>query len=230
MRWDRSATRVGRDQRGRPARSDVARKVAVPRSAMTAPRAQASSKTTVGSRTSFRPSPHADMASPRLSICCTSTSARLTSHPAADAQMSAVMESLCDKMETRESGGRAEACMACTFAAPSTIIPPNVTATMVPNGTRALTGRSRVPGLGSSGPPAVSTTTSEALGCGVARGRRGAVDLNSGRERGPMSLPEKTVMGTSASMKRGKKRYLTDASTVRKGSSVSPTVWSTEAT
>mmetsp|Transcript_45983 Transcript_45983/g.153458 ORF Transcript_45983/g.153458 Transcript_45983/m.153458 type:complete len:301 (+) Transcript_45983:430-1332(+) len=227
MACESSATMGGSDQRGSPSRSERARKVAVPTSAMTAPRAHASSRTSIGSRTSLSPSAHAAIASSSERAPCASTSPRADSQPAAEAQMRAVIESLWDKIETSERGGRDASGSDRTFAAPSASIPPKVTSTIVPKGRRALIARRGVPALGSSGPGPPSATAPSpcpsARLSAVRRGEeRGGRGLNSDRPSGPRSFCRRMERGRAARARSGKKRYRTDDTAARKGSSTAP--------
>jgi len=232
MACESSATMGGSDQRGSPSRSERARNVAVPTSAMTAPRAHASRRTSIGSRTSLSPSAHAAIASSSARAPWASTSPRADSQPAAEAQMRAVIESLLDRIETSERGGRDASGSDRTFAAPSASIPPKVARTIVPKGRRALTARRGVPALGSSGPGPPSATAPSpcpsarpspcpcarlsAVRRGEERGWRG---LNSGRPSGPRSFCRRMERGRAARARSGKKRYRTDDTAARKGSS-----------
>mmetsp|Transcript_13118 Transcript_13118/g.28335 ORF Transcript_13118/g.28335 Transcript_13118/m.28335 type:complete len:240 (+) Transcript_13118:662-1381(+) len=225
MACARTVMSVGSAHRGMPACSAPARKSAVRTSPTTSPSAHASSSTKHGSSTSFMPAIHASIASETLRMPWASTSASVTSQPAADAHTSALIESHSLSIDTSDSGTRLSAGIARTLDAPSSSMPAKVVTTMVPKGSSALMARSFVPGFGESGSFA-SSSGARVGGCGSPSaapqvgpsadcvgdevvpteprlaGAGGALTCAIG----PASRPEKSKMGTRASSSTGKKR------------------------
>mmetsp|Transcript_22020 Transcript_22020/g.31962 ORF Transcript_22020/g.31962 Transcript_22020/m.31962 type:complete len:229 (-) Transcript_22020:578-1264(-) len=190
------------------------RNSAVPTSDTTCPRAQASTKTNWGSSTSFIPSIHASITSPRLRNPCAVTRMVDTRKPPADAQSSALTESqLLNRSITLGDTGWSWGGRARRAEAPSASMPAMVATITKVKGSTALIQRRGVPALGSSGPgsgtgPASTSKGSFPVGfeLGGVEASAAATTFCSASTSGPNSRPSSTLSTTMASSNSGKKR------------------------